>query len=243
MHRFYIEALQVNQGRLTLPPEVAHQIARVLRLRPEEAITLFDVSGIDTTARLTTVSSERVEAQVVAQTPNLAEPRVKLTLCQALLKGERFEVVLQKATEVGVSAFVPLVSKRVIPRDVTGVEQARYPRWRRIIREAAEQCGRGRVPELRPPLSLQDALRQARGLVLLPWEEERSLDLRDVLRGRTAQEVTVFIGPEGGFEEAEAQQAHEAGAQVVSLGRRVLRSETAGVVAAALVLHALGDLG
>ncbi len=168
---------------------------------------------------------------------------MRLELYQALIRPQRFELVLEKATEIGVSRFVPVLSGRGQVRTTGGSQ--RSVRWRRIVTEAAEQCGRGRVPVVDPPTKLEDALGLASGLKLVPWEGERTLGLRSALRSldEVPERVSLLIGPEGGLAESEVAQAREAGWLPVSLGSRVLRSETAGIVAPAIVMHELGELG
>jgi 16S rRNA (uracil1498-N3)-methyltransferase len=155
--------------------------------------------------------------------------------------------VLEKGTEIGVAKFVPLVSHRGVVRPQSGRVERRE-RWRRIVTEATEQCGRSYIPELAPPMLLSDALESSEGLRLLPWEGERQATLRQALReaagkGKKAPAVSIFVGPEGGFARQEVDRAVDLGVWTVSLGPRVLRSETAGIVAAAAVLYELGELG
>jgi len=154
--------------------------------------------------------------------------------------------VLEKGTEIGVAKFVPLLSRRSVVRPRPG-RLERRERWLRIITEAAEQCGRSHLPELAPPASLNEAVESAEGLRLLPWEGENEATLRRLLRSSLANEktpvVSIFVGPEGGFARQEVDRAVELGARIVSLGPRTLRSETAGIVAAAAVLYELGELG
>ncbi len=152
--------------------------------------------------------------------------------------------MLEKGAELGVAAFVPLLAARTVRRPRGG--GARLDRWRRIVRETAEQCGRSVLPDLSPPLSLVEALARAPGLKLVPYERERALGLREALRPLGDDEspaVSLFVGLEGGFSEDEVALARSAGAATVSLGRRILRSETAGIVAAAAVMYELGELG
>jgi len=186
---------------------------------------------------------------VVGRRTGRPEPRVRLVLYQSLVKGERFDWVLEKGTELGVAAFVPLLSRRNVLRVATG-RTGRPDRWSRVVREAAEQCGRSVLPDILPPKRLEEALAEAADLRLMPWEGEEALGLAAVLRrARPALEaagsptVAVLVGPEGGFAGDEVVLAREAGAQVVSMGQRILRSETAGIVAAAAVLYELGELG
>ena len=157
--------------------------------------------------------------------------------------------MLEKGTELGVAAFVPLLSRRNVVRPVRG-RSGRSERWQRIVREAAEQCGRSVLPEVMPAQGLEEALSTLADLRLLSWEGEEAQGLATALQRARPQldavqrpAVILLIGPEGGFAAEEVALAREAGAQVVSLGRRILRSETAGLAAAAAVLYELGELG
>jgi 16S rRNA (uracil1498-N3)-methyltransferase len=233
---------------VTLEGALAHRLARVLRLRAGDTITLFDGEGTDAVVRIERVGERAVAGQIVARAESLAEPRVKVHLYQSITKGERFEWLLEKGTEIGVAAFAPLLAARAVVK--TAGEGSRMERWRRIVIEAAEQCGRGAVPTVAAPLALAAALAGAPGVLLLPYEDapEMAPDIATALRTEidalfATAEVSVFVGPEGGYEEREVEQAREAGAAVVTMGRRVLRSETAGLVAATLVLQAAGELG
>lgn len=244
MNRFFVNPaiLPENASEVLLDGEVAHQLIRVLRLTPGKQILLLDNQGFEYAAELTEIrrqgKQEVVAAKVLSRQPAAGEPKVHITLYQGLLKGEKFEYVLQKGTEIGISQFVPLVSARAVGQAV------RAERWQKIIQEAAEQSRRGRVPELATnALSFSAALRQVKAsgaTGLLAWEEEHSQTLRSLPPDLT--KLALFIGPEGGFTPEEAAQAQAAGLQIVTLGQRILRAETAGVVAAALALYQLEAL-
>ena len=194
--------------------------------------------------QLTGVSSYAITGIVVAEREAQPEPEVTLVLNQSLIRANRFDLVLEKGTEIGVARFVPVIAARSQAQGNGEPAGARSERWRRIVVEAAEQAGRGRPPRVDSPVPFEEAVRQARGLKVMPFEGERSRSLRAVLRGAKRPEaVSLFIGPEGGFEDAEVTLAREEGAEIVSLGPRILRSETAGIVASALVLDALGEMG
>ncbi len=249
MRRFCVPPDTLSGGEVRLEGSLARRLARVLRLRPGDEVVLFDGSGQEYVVRLLEVTPARTRGDVTEVRPGRPEPAVEVGLYQSVVKGERFEWVLEKGTELGVKRFVPLVSGRAVvqPRSEGG---ARAERWRRIVVEAAEQCGRSLVPEVLAPQRLEAALSSAAGLRILPYEGEGALGLRSLLRGQVrgglgegGAAVSLFIGPEGGFEAEEVERAREAGVQVVSLGRRILRSETAGIVAAAAVLYELGELG
>jgi 16S rRNA (uracil1498-N3)-methyltransferase len=246
--RFYVEAPALADDRIEIAGALAQRLANVLRLREGDEFELFDGSGDEVRARIETISSRRVLAAVVERHEGPAEPHVKVHLYQSITKGERFEWLLEKGTEIGVARFVPLIAARAVVK--TQGEGARMDRWRRIVVEAAEQCGRGAVPAVEAPQRFDEALAAATGLLLLPYEEagESAPNIHAVLNREidalyALGEVSIFIGPEGGFELAEVERAEVAGASTVTLGERVLRSETAGLVAATLVLHAAGELG
>ncbi|GBD12332.1 Ribosomal RNA small subunit methyltransferase E [bacterium HR24] len=243
MRRFYVEPGTVRGRQVTLGPEAAHRLARVLRLRPGEHVVLFDGSGQEWEVELKSIGPRGVAATVVQDLPSPPEPRVRLSLLACLLKEPRFELVLEKAAELGVAEVVPVVGRRSVVRPWK--EGAKQERWRRIVIEAAEQCGRARPPELHTPLPMAQALRRAQGLRIVPWEEERSQGMRQLLRSLAAppDQVSLLVGPEGGLDPQEVEAAREAGFQVVSLGERILRAETAALVACALVMYELGELG
>jgi 16S rRNA (uracil1498-N3)-methyltransferase len=248
-HRFFVPRDAFSGDEVRLEGDLARRLSRVLRLEAGAAVVLLDGSGLEYETRLDVVGPHGVTGTVVGRRPGRPEPRVRLVLYQSLVKGERFDWVLEKGTELGVAAFVPLLSRRNVVR-AASKRPARSERWRRVVREAAEQSGRCVLPEVLPAEGLEEALSEAADLRLLPWEEEKAAGLAAALRrARPALEaverptVAVLIGPEGGFAAEEVAVARAAGAQVVSLGRRILRSETAGIVAAAAVLYELGELG
>jgi 16S rRNA (uracil1498-N3)-methyltransferase len=244
MYRFYVPPGTVSVSEIELHGVAAHRISRVLRLKQGDTMALFDGTGKEFVVRLNTVDREQVLCAVVSVSEPDTEPKTRVVLYQSLLKGEKFEWVLQKATEVGVSAFVPVVSQRSIPRPLERHGEGRCERWQRIVIEATEQCGRVRVPQVHPLSTFEEGLVRTKeaGVSIIPWERERSVSLAKALTGMPAV-VNVFVGPEGGFDEDEVALAREHGVVPVTLGRRILRSETAGVVVPAFVLYHLGELG
>lgn len=239
MHRFFIPPEALKGPTVALGGTLAHQMASVLRLRPGDVVVFLDNSGWEYESRVTYIERGHVEALILERRLAGTETVLRLHLYQAVLKGEKLELVLQKGTELGLASFTPVLSRR----SVAGPPSAgRQERWRHIIQEAAEQSGRARLPPLHPATSLKEALSGSPGLRLFPWEEERSLGLRQALPVAVA-EISLFIGPEGGWEPEEVAQAREHGAVAVSLGPRILRAETAGLVAAAAILYHFGELG
>jgi 16S rRNA (uracil1498-N3)-methyltransferase len=243
--RFYVEELALIPGdEIVLPDDLAHQARDVLRLSPGDALVLLDGVGGEYSATLTGVGRRLVSARVGLRTEGVAEPAVRVVLYQGLVKAAKFETILQKGTELGVAAFVPLLTERTVAA-VEEAGEAKRRRWARIVVEAMEQCGGTHLPDLHAPRPLPQALASPPpgALGLIPWEEERGLSLRAALEQRraalgTPSEVRLFIGPEGGFSAAEIALARRAGVLPVTLGRRILRAETAALVAVALALDA-----
>lgn len=219
---------------------------RVLRLSPGDQVTALDGQGTEYTVALVSLRDEGAIGAIQEQSTIDSEPRLHLTLYQALLPREKFEHVLQKATEVGVRGIVPLATERsLVP--AAALDRSRLERWRRIVQEAAEQAGRAVLPDLEEPMPFSEALARQRGQpALLAWEHETDISVRQALLGLQRKlrggHISLFVGPEGGFSQSEAQAARDAGLLVVSLGPRVLRAETAGPVLAALALYQAGDL-
>lgn len=276
MHRFFVSPSSLHHHPVTLTGDAAFQMRRVLRLRLGERVILLDGLGRACEALLIALGDEQVELQVVRRWQAEGEPATHVTLYQAVLKGDHFAWALQKGVEVGVSAFVPTLCERNVVDDLAGVE-AKRGRWERVIREAAEQSGRARLPELRAAQLFGHAVAPApqpgggssspgsrgakgdpappeiggpggadtRAIRLIPYEGEHAITLRAALAGCNWAEgmcIQVFIGPEGGFSEAEIATARRNGVQPVTLGPRILRAETAGVVAAALILYEASDI-
>jgi 16S rRNA (uracil1498-N3)-methyltransferase len=253
MHRFFLPPSWVQGNKVTVTGPQAHQIARVLRMRTGDVIVVLDNSGWEIETRLTAVDRSLVEGEVLHRRLAGGEPRIKISIYQGMLKSNRFEFVLQKCTELGVVEFVPVISDRCVISDLDAVDRKRH-RWEWIIQEASEQSRRARKPALRSPMLFLQACevaRHSRALSLLPWEGEDQVTLSEVLRNAPAGfedrwpplSVGLFIGPEGGFTGDEAVTAQRYGIVPVTLGARILRSETAGLVAAAAILYEAGDLG
>jgi 16S rRNA (uracil1498-N3)-methyltransferase len=243
MHRFFTPAAVRENRNITVTGAQAHQIARVLRLRAGEEIALIPTDGMEGTewlVRLDAVEARDVRGTVIAERPALPEPRCAVTLVPALVKGERFDWLLQKATELGVAAIQPVMTQRTV-RKVDKGDRASLERWQRIVTEAAEQSGRGRIPRLHPPATLGELPLRGYDSVLVAHESATARTVAGALTGSMAS-VALLIGPEGGFAADEVERLAASGALPVSLGPRILRAETAAITALALTLAATGDL-
>lgn len=245
LHRFFIPPEWIDQDKVVIKGEQVHQLRKVLRMVEGDRILVLDNSGWEYEVELKSVERGQVEGVVQGKSLSVAEPHTRIVLYQALLKGEKFEFILQKGTELGVVGFVPMLCQRCVVGHVREVTDRKLDRWQRIIAEAAEQSRRGKLPFLRPLLPFEQACQSAQGLSLLAWEGERSVGLRAVLRAQGAKGlslVNLFIGPEGGFSPAEVEFAQGCGVLPITLGSRVLRAETAGLVAATAIFYECGDL-
>jgi 16S rRNA (uracil1498-N3)-methyltransferase len=246
MHRFFLPPEKIKGQRVTFPKETAHQILHVLRLSDNDSVAVLDNHGMVYHVRLA-VNSETlsVSGMIFETQPILSEPKIHLSLYFGLSSREKVEWILQKGTEVGVSAFFPFYSSRTLVKPAS-LSPKKLERWERIIKEAAEQSGRGILPELHPPKDVAGCYLEATGLnnlCLLAYEvaDENAQRLPDALKRFSGASIGLFVGPEGGFSEEEVQLGLEAGCRVVSLGARTLRMETAAMVFPALVLFALDD--
>jgi 16S rRNA (uracil1498-N3)-methyltransferase len=232
--RLFVPRAQRTGGKLRIAgAELRH--LRTLRLGPGERLLAFDEHGEEHEARLERVGGHGAEATIVATRTPPREATLDLTLAPALLKGTKMDLVVEKATELGVRRIVPMISERALGRG------ARIERWRRIAVAAAKQSGRTRVPEVEAPVALAELVRRPwPGLRLVAWEDEHDVPLT-ALSAR-ADAVVAVLGPEGGLADDEVADARAHGFTTVTLAPRVLRAETAAIVAAALCLHRWGDL-
>ncbi|MGE5554422.1 MAG: 16S rRNA (uracil(1498)-N(3))-methyltransferase [Betaproteobacteria bacterium] len=231
-------------------PEACHA-RRVLRLGPGDHIAILDGSGTEYQAVIEDrgcgagSGAEVLWARITAAQTRVTEPSLKLVLLQGLPKGDKMDLIVQKATELGVGRIIPVVAQRSVARPKADKGERKAPRWRRIAWEAAKQSGRALVPAIEPPQSLEEALRSlpAGCRLIVPWEGERRRTLAEaavgLLPGAT---VAVLIGPEGGLTEEEVGLVSTVGGVTVTLGPRILRTETAGLVVLACLLYATGNL-
>lgn len=253
-YRFFVEPDALQGRSVTIDdPALVHQFNNVLRLGTGDTITLLDNSGWEYVVALDRVDRDGVTGQVQSKSIAETEPQLKLSLYVALLRGEKFEWVLQKGTELGISAFVPVVCQRSVVDDIADIGATKIERWQRIIREAAEQSRRAKLPKLRPAMlfdsACEHAARRSRAFVL--WEGSGARSLRSLLTSdhpinasphNTAFSISLLTGPEGGFTESELATATMYRLDLASLGPRTLRAETAPIAAAAAVMFLHGDL-
>ncbi len=248
MHRFFVSADRITGNRVFIETEEARHITRVLRLKAGETVTVFDGMGHEYLVELQEQEGEGLTGQVIQKLARDHEPATRLHLVQGIIKGDKMDTVIQKAVEIGVKAIYPLAAERSVVRLEGDRAARRIGRWQDIAREACKQCRRNYIPRISPVLELPALLHEMAGHpVLMLYEKEAVLGLRQYLKERgtdlKGSDIFVLVGPEGGFSEAEVEKARNAGVATVSMGPRILRTETAGLVAAAIILYELEDLG
>ena len=236
MTRIFLGQIIVKDDVITLDKENSHYVASVLRMRIGEEFIIVGGDGKEAVVKVNSIDKNSVSVEALEVRDNESEPAKFITLYQSVSKGERMDLTIQKSVELGVSRIVPVWSERCIARSD---KASKIDRWQKIALEAARQSGRGIVPEVQEPMNYKDALKNASencDLVLFPWEEAQGLTLKGALEGKQYESVGIFIGPEGGFSEEEADKAKENGAIPVTLGKRILRTETAGPAVLSMLL-------
>lgn len=235
MHnRFFVEEKIGSAENFVLSGKAqVHQISRVLRLKAGSDIVLLDNSGFEYPAIIESLAEDEIVLKILEKRENEAEPKIKLALFQCLLKKDKMEWIFEKGTELGVSKFVPVLSKHCVKTDLN------FKRAEKIIREAAEQCGRLKLPEFSEISDFEKAiaLYAREGGLNLIFDKSGGISLKSfVCRNKLPEKINVFIGPEGGFSGDEIAFAEKSGFQIVSLGERILRAETAAIAACVLIV-------
>jgi len=241
-HRFFCSTDVTAGSELDLPADVARHINQVLRLRVDDAITLFDGNGVEFECRLVKVGKSGTRVSVGDMSQPETESPLKISLWHGICRGQRMDVVVQKATELGVSDIQPMFTTRGVVKLDSNRAAKRLEHWQKVAISAAEQSGRCRVPKLVQPLDiaklLDNCTAESTKIIFDPSGEQRLADLlqKDL-------PIILCTGPEGGFTENELAHTESAGFQKVALGPRILRTETAPIVALTLVQHLIGDMG
>lgn len=236
--RFFISQEQIKGNEIFVTGDDVRHILTVLRMRPGDELLLLDGKGREYTVRITSTGKSEITTEILSAHEREIRPPF-ITLCQGIPKADKMDWIVQKATELGVSSIIPLVTERTVVR--IRDQERRIARWQKIVREAAMQSNRADIPSIGRIVSFKDFLPtldfRPRTLLLLPWEEA-TRHIKTVLRRDVLPEnIFVFIGPEGGFTAEEARAAEETGAEVVSLGSNILRTETAAVAVLSMILY------
>lgn len=248
MHRFFVSPEQVTEQTVVITGDDVNHITKSLRLKLGEEISVSTGQGMDYLAKLQEFKSGEVVAEICSSEPSRGEPTIEVTLFQGLPKSDKFDLIVQKCTELGIHRIIPVETSRAIVKLNDKKADRRVERWQKIAEEAAKQSARGRIPEVGNVVSwkelILDLQKEPFELFLVPWEEAVEISIRDVLQSvRTGtgdsrpKRIAYLIGPEGGLSVEEVQALVTLGAKPVTLGPRILRTETAGFTVLTVLMY------
>jgi len=231
MHRFFVTKEQIP----SITGSDVHHIRDVLRMKAGDSLELLDGMGKVHEAKISKIEKDKIICEVLSSHLEENEPKVKVALAQALPKARKMDFIIEKCVELGVNRIIPMLTERIVPKSV------KLDRWQKISKSSAEQSGRAVIPEISPLTRFEEVLRlrEKFDLALIPWELEKGITLKQVLKNLISPNILIAIGPEGGFSQEEIKLSKEAGFVSVSLGKRILRSETAGMAALSAIMYEL----
>lgn len=247
MNRFYVDRDRIQGDWVRIDGEDVKHITKVLRLRSGDGVVVCDGQNTDYNGVIDNIGKDQVRVRLDKAVPTGTEANIKITLYQAVAKGTKMDLVIQKGTELGVVRFVPVITSRTVVKLQNKRDASKkVDRWQRIAMEAAKQSHRGRIPLVETAMEYTAAVQdmQNKDLALLPHTGENSRDIRSIPGQRGDYDsIAVMIGPEGGFENSEIQRAQDMGVTTVKMGPRIMRTETAGIAVTAVLMYRFGDLG
>lgn len=240
MPRFFVTREQVQDDKAVIRGNDVNHIKNVLRMRPGDELSLSDGAGRDYDCEITSIDRDEVWLKIEDSRDSQVELPVKLYLFQGLPKGDKMELIIQKAVELGVYEIIPVQTKRAIVKFDEKKEAKKIARWQQIAEGGAKQSGRGLIPEVRSVMRFEEALNYASKLdrALIPYEKAEGIQkTKEIIAGlKGTRSVGIFIGPEGGFDEQEIEQAMASEILPITLGRRILRTETAGLTMLSILM-------
>lgn len=247
MAKFFVDTSQIIHDEITIIGSDVNHIKNVLRLESGKKILINDRQGQDYHCIIRAIHADRVIAQIVEIDTIEVEPVIDTYLFQSLIKGEKMELVLQKSVEIGVTKIIPIMTERcVVKFESENKLERKIERWQKIAESAAKQSKRGIIPEVKRPLTFKEAIVKARNRATcccMPYENEKAYHIKSYLQSlENIKSIGIFIGPEGGFTKEEVTYAIRQGITPITLGKRILRSETAGIVTLANIIYEMGDV-
>ncbi len=246
MHRFFVDSKNIGEETIEIDGEDVKHIANALRLEVGDEIEVCDKLSMDYRCKIQEISKENIICEILETYKSRGESEIEVVLFQGLPKSTKMELIVQKCTELGIKKIVPLMTTRCVAKlNDRKKEDKKIERWAKISEEAAKQSKRGIIPEISNAMSFKQALEHLKSedMVIVPYESEEDIELKSVLKNCKSSKINIVIGPEGGFDESEIEDLKKINAHIVTLGPRILRTETAGFTTTALILYELGDLG
>lgn len=247
MHKFFILKENIHGDNCIIEGEDVKHIYKVLRLESGDKININDGEGTEYLGEVQDVNKKEVKVKLLEKVELNNESNLKVHLYQGMPKSAKMDLIVQKCTELGISKITPIITERVVVKSELS-EFKKVDRWNRIALEACKQSKRSLIPIINTPIEFEELLQDLKeyDLIIVPYENAQGQGIRYVVnevRNKEIKDVAIIVGPEGGFEESEIQSFKDLGAYIVTLGPRILRTETAGFTALSLLMYELGDLG
>lgn len=250
MHRFFVHTNQINliENQVTIEGEDVKHISKVLRLKEEDLVEICDGTNIEYTCQIQLIDKNKAQLSIIDKKQSNKEPPIKTVLYQGIPKSSKMDLIIQKTVELGITEIVPVEMKRTIVQFSSHKDkQSKVDRWQKIALEAAKQSKRAIVPTVGLPITFDEALGHSKEnqLNIMPYENEQNNGFRDLIKSvdrNSISKVGIWIGPEGGLDETEVAKATENKLHLITLGPRILRTETAGFTILSLIMYELGDL-
>ena len=242
MPKYFVLPESITEDTIVITGEDAKHLATVLRSEKGDCVEVCDGCGTDYCCEITDVDKKEVILKINEKTTCQSEPKTKITLFQGLPKADKMEMIIQKCVELGIEKIVPVATHRAVVKLDKKDSLKKIERWQKIAESAAKQSGRGIIPQIGDVITFKEAVKlgaMAQGAII-PYEHEEKRGIREFVKSFSGSEVAIFIGPEGGFADEEIAVAMENGISSVSLGKRILRTETAGMATVAILLYELG---
>ena len=242
MAKFFVFNNLIKDDKVFIDGENVNHIINSLRCKIGEEIEISTGDGFDYLCKIEEISKDLVIAKIIDCFGNESEPNVKITLYQGLPKAEKMELIIQKCIELGIDEIVPINTDRTIVK-LAGKEEKKLARWNKIAEAAAKQSRRGKVPKVRSVINFSQAIQQAskNDINIIPYEKEEKNSIKNIIKGFDGESIGIFIGPEGGFSEKEIEIAIKNNIKPITLGKRILRTETAGFITTAILLYELEE--
>jgi 16S rRNA (uracil1498-N3)-methyltransferase len=246
MHKFFVPKESICDNGVTILGEDVKHIIKVLRLQAGAIISINNCEGQEYIGEIVSTDKKEVLVNIKEEVSLNNESPIHVYLFQGLPKSSKMDLIAQKATELGIKEITPVITERVVVKSEIG-EYKKLDRWQRIALEACKQSKRSLIPVINSPIEFENMLELLKNmdLVVVPYENQEGYGIKNVFQNlqKEVKKVGIVIGPEGGFEESEIEKLKELGAHIVTLGPRILRTETAGFVCASLIMYEIGDLG
>lgn len=246
MHRFFAHKDLISSNTIKIIGDDASHILKVLRIKNGEEIIVCDGEGTEYLCVIDSIEKKEVLCNIKNRMKNESEPPIRIDLYQGIPKSTKMDIIIQKTTEMGINSVIPVNTERVVVKAIDRDFSSKYMRYRRIAEEAAKQSGRGKIPDVLDIISFKDAIDSIceYDMAIIPYENEKSIGLKNILNdNKKFKNIAIFIGPEGGFTEEEINYAKTKGAIPITLGPRILRTETAGFVCLSQLMYDIGDMG